>query len=136
MYTIKQAAARSGVAISLLRAWERRYGVVLPLRTTGGYRLYDDVAIARLRAMRELVDAGWTASQAAEMVIKAPEPEITAVSAAPSPPAAKDSEALVVAAAAFDTAGLERALDEMFARGSYESVIDDVVLRAVGKSVV
>jgi methanogenic corrinoid protein MtbC1 len=65
------------------------------------------------------------------MVIQAPDAEITAVSAPPSLPAAPDSEALVMAAAAFDTAGLERALDQMFARGSYESVIDDVVLRAV-----
>ncbi len=131
MYTIKQAAIRSGVGVSLLRAWERRYGVVNPARTAGGYRLYDDVAIARLRAMRELVDAGWAASQAAETVIKAPDAEIAAIRAAPGLPAAPDSEALVVAAAAYDAAGLERALDDMFARGSYESVIDDVVLRAL-----
>ena len=39
MYTIKQAAARSGVGVSLLRAWERRYGVVHPVRTPSGYRL-------------------------------------------------------------------------------------------------
>ena len=33
MYTIKQAAARTGVAIPTIRAWERRYGVVDPTRT-------------------------------------------------------------------------------------------------------
>ena len=69
MYTIRQAAARSGVGESLLRAWERRYGVVHPSRTASGYRLYDDAASARLRAMRALVKAGWAASQAAEAVL-------------------------------------------------------------------
>ena len=33
MYTIGEAAARSGVSVPLLRAWERRYGVVTPRRT-------------------------------------------------------------------------------------------------------
>ena len=30
MYTIKEASARSGVGAPLIRAWERRYGVVAP----------------------------------------------------------------------------------------------------------
>ena len=33
MYTIKQAAARTGLTIPTIRAWERRYGVVSPSRT-------------------------------------------------------------------------------------------------------
>jgi len=28
MYTIKETAARTGIPVALLRAWERRYGVV------------------------------------------------------------------------------------------------------------
>ena len=52
MYTIKQAAIRSGLTIPTIRAWERRYGVVLPERTKSGYRLYDDDALDRLLAMR------------------------------------------------------------------------------------
>ncbi|HET8570333.1 MAG TPA: MerR family transcriptional regulator [Candidatus Limnocylindria bacterium] len=51
MYTIREAAHRAGVTPDVLRAWERRYGVVSPQRTASGYRLYDDAAIARLRAM-------------------------------------------------------------------------------------
>ena len=56
MYTIKQAAIRSGLTIPTIRAWERRYGVVLPERTKSGYRLYDDDALDRLLAMRHLVE--------------------------------------------------------------------------------
>ena len=49
MYTIKEAAARTGLTVPVLRAWERRYGVVAPTRTAGGYRVYDEAALRRLR---------------------------------------------------------------------------------------
>ena len=69
MYTIKQAAIRTGLPIPTIRAWERRYGVVRPTRTAGGYRLYDDEAIERLVAMRQLVEVdGLRPSQAADQV--------------------------------------------------------------------
>src|SRR6185436_8918922 len=69
MYTIKEAAARTGLTVPVLRAWERRYGVVSPTRTPGGYRVYDEAALGRLRTMRRLVDDGWTASAAAAAVV-------------------------------------------------------------------
>ena len=55
MYTINQAAARTGLSVPIIRVWERRYGVVHPSRTPAGYRLYNDESIARLVAMRHLV---------------------------------------------------------------------------------
>lgn len=68
MYTIKEAAARTGVPEASLRAWERRYHVVEPHRTASGYRLYDDRAIAVLTAMRWLVDDGWSPATAAAAI--------------------------------------------------------------------
>ena len=68
MYTIKQVSARTGLGAPLIRAWERRYGVVEPTRTPSGYRLYDDQAIAVLLAMRGLLERGWTASEAARAI--------------------------------------------------------------------
>lgn len=129
MYTIKQAATRSGVGVSLLRAWERRYGVVAPIRTPGGYRLYDDEAITRLRSMRQLVDGGWAASQAAEAVmaglIEPPVPPPSTVAAH------ADVEAFLTAVASYDTVGIDSVLDAFFSRGSFEAVVDDLVLPAV-----
>ena len=55
MYTIKQAAARTGLSVPVIRVWERRYGVVRPERTPAGYRIYDETSISRLAAMRHLV---------------------------------------------------------------------------------
>ena len=126
MYTIKQAALRSGVAVSLIRAWERRYGVVHPERTAGGYRLYDEAAIARLRAMRGLTEQGWSAAQAATAVIEASPSAIRGVGTDSSE--ANRVDALVEAAARYDLAGIEDVLDDLFGRGSFEAVIDDLVL--------
>ena len=126
MYTIKQASLRSGVTVPLIRAWERRYGVVHPDRTAGGYRLYDEAAIARLQAMRGLIERGWSAAQAATAVVEASPSAISGVGAESSGP--NNAHALVDAAGRYDLAGIEEVLDELFGRGSFEAVIDDLVL--------
>jgi len=141
MYTIKQAAARSGVSVQLLRAWERRYGVVAPNRTAAGYRLYDDDAITRLRAMRRFISDGWSASTAAaevagmdqaaiETLVGRPSAE-THVGAAFQLPAEGLTDAFVASAGALDEAGFEAVLDDMFARGSFEQVAGDLVMPAL-----
>ena len=82
MYTIREAASRAGVTADVLRAWERRYQIVEPRRTSGGYRQYDEAAIRRVRAMRRMVEDGWTPSAAAESlrdVVDADLPEAEAL---------------------------------------------------------
>jgi methanogenic corrinoid protein MtbC1 len=151
MYTIKQAAARTGLTISTIRAWERRYGVIRPIRTAAGYRLYDDEAISRLVAMRHLVSSeGWQPSQAAQRVIAAgadlaaisgedevgigtASDERSASSGSPSDPAL---DAFLAAARLLDVATMERILDETFATQRFELAIERVAfpaLRAIGE---
>ena len=137
MYTIKQAALRSGVNVALLRAWERRYGIVEPMRTDSGYRLYDEAAIERLHAMRSLVDAGWSARQAAERVATASPDQIGNLAATDAaegeeaPSRASTIDAFVAGATRIDAAGIERALDDMFASGSFERVMEDSLFPAL-----
>jgi methanogenic corrinoid protein MtbC1 len=155
MYTIKQAAARTGLSVPTIRVWERRYGVVNPSRTAAGYRLYDDVAIARLQAMQRLVDRdGWRPSQAAERVravgddpaglaLLGPEPEAVASAASGSGAAAAALGATGDGVAAFyaatrqlDVDGVDQVLDDAFARQRFEGAMRDVVfpaLRAIGE---
>lgn len=136
MYTIKEAATRTGLTVAVLRAWERRYGVVAPTRTAGGYRVYDEAALGRLRSMRRLIDDGWSPSAAAAAIIAGTDPPAAiatdAMTGATSSPFV---EQLVDAAAALDSSRIEAVLDEMFAAGTYERVMDDHVipsLRALG----
>src|SRR5689334_23492593 len=58
----------TGIPADTLRMWERRYGVVEPARSDGGYRLYDENAVRRLAVMHALVSAGCSPRLAAEQV--------------------------------------------------------------------
>jgi DNA-binding transcriptional MerR regulator/methylmalonyl-CoA mutase cobalamin-binding subunit len=141
MYTIKQAAQRSGVSSASLRAWERRYGVVRPQRTESGYRLYDDDAIATLAAMRRLVEDGWTAATAAAAVSAGEAPQYSTLAAAaaavPAGEGADLRDDFLAAADAVDVGRLESVLDQAFSLGSFETVADDWLmptLRALGEA--
>lgn len=147
MYTIGEAARRAGVSVELLRAWERRYGVVSPSRTESGYRLYDDVALGRLRSMRRLVDGGWTPRNAATAILagtvdttQAGEPAADPTGVDRSPRANSGADLItefVDAAASIDPVRVESTLDRMFALGSFEVVTETVLLpalRALGRA--
>lgn len=152
MYTIKQAAARSGVSVATLRAWERRYGVVSPKRTPAGYRLYDDTAMTRLIAMRHLVaDEGWQPSQAAGRVLEPGVDLAALVGALPPvdhevmPPAqferaeskASIVKAFVTAAKGLDLAAMEQLLDDSFAAQRFETAVEGLVspaMHAIGEA--
>jgi DNA-binding transcriptional MerR regulator/methylmalonyl-CoA mutase cobalamin-binding subunit len=140
MYTIKQAASRAGVSVPVLRQWERRYGVVRPARTASGYRTYDDAAIARVRAMRKLVDDGWSPSAAAARIVDLDDTEVHELAQAQASVGAPGGrgidgedlvEAFVHAAVKLDQAGLELVLDEMFSRGAFEQVAERFLLPAL-----
>ncbi len=138
MYTISEAAQRAGVSVDLMRAWERRYGIVTPRRTPAGYRLYDARAINRVRDMRRLVDEGWTPSAAADHLRDAPDAEVTQE----APPAsAVEADPLVdrfvSAAATMDPASLTIVLDEMGSRASFEPMVEQHLfpaMRALGEA--
>lgn len=67
MYRIRRAAELAGVSPELLRAWERRYGLVAPVRTEGGYRVYSDEDVQVLRGAKRLVDAGQSIAEVAQL---------------------------------------------------------------------
>lgn len=57
-YPVRLVASRTGLSPHVLRAWERRYGVVSPTRSEGGQRLYSDLDVERLVRLRRLTDQG------------------------------------------------------------------------------
>jgi len=145
MYNIKQAAARAGVTVPVLRAWERRYGIVSPARSSSGYRRFDDEAVARVRAMRSLVDDGWSPSAAAAAIVAGqvqvaldggPDTLATGgpIGTERSGTGAADLAARLVAAARdLDEGAVESVLDDLFSRGSFERVASDVLFPALGR---
>ena len=139
MYSIKQASIRSGVSVPLIRAWERRYGVVNPKRTPSGYRLYDDQAIATLVRVRELTDSGWSASEASRAILAGEIGVLPLVQPVTTPLGDESTRSrqadltgrFLAAATAMDIAATGAVLDEMFAQGSFESIVDDLLMPAL-----
>jgi len=66
-FPIRLVVRRTGLNPSVLRAWERRYGVVEPGRSEGGQRLYSEEDIRRLSLLKEAVEAGHSVGQAARL---------------------------------------------------------------------
>src|SRR5690349_17614512 len=62
---IGELSRRVGVSPEVLRAWERRYGVLRPTRTEGGFRLYSTADEARVRRMLALQQQGLSPAVAA-----------------------------------------------------------------------
>jgi DNA-binding transcriptional MerR regulator len=65
---IGEVARRTGMTVPTLRAWERRYGVLIPVRTAGGHRRYSEEDVRRVLAVLELVGRGWAVGAAARQV--------------------------------------------------------------------
>ena len=148
MYNIKQAAARAGVSVPVLRAWERRYGIVRPARSTGGYRQFDEDSVARVRTMRTLVDEGWSPSAAAAAILDGSVPvrpetlrSTGVATAADAMGAATPSTGPAEVAALIDRFlaaardlhpdAISGVLDDIFARGSFERVAADLLFPAL-----
>jgi methanogenic corrinoid protein MtbC1 len=138
VYTVKHAAELTGIPADTLRMWERRYGVVTPVRSEGGYRLYDDAAIARLNAMQALVEAGWSPRRAALQVSSGTtlgRPDLPDVEADESDgdddAAGEDLDLLVRLAVEFDGDLLRTALDEVFARADLDLLLDSWLMPAL-----
>jgi MerR family transcriptional regulator, light-induced transcriptional regulator len=128
---IGEVARRTGVSVSTLRAWERRYELLEPHRTEGGHRLYREDDVARVRAMQQLVDRGWSASAAAREVRQGAAVAPPVVVIEDGSPAEVLTARLEAALDGFDAAGVDAVLDDAFARLTLPAALDEVVMPAM-----
>lgn len=117
---IGELSRRVGVSAELLRAWERRYGLLRPSRTPGGFRLYSADDERRVRTMQELLGRGLSAAEAAQAALAEP--------AAPEPVTDAAGAELRAALDAFDEGAAHTAFDRLLAAFTVDTVLADVVL--------
>jgi MerR family transcriptional regulator, light-induced transcriptional regulator len=67
-YNIKAAALILGIQPGTLRAWERRYQMIAPVRNDAGHRLYTEEHIKILKWLIKKVNQGFTISQAISLM--------------------------------------------------------------------
>ena len=63
-YPIRIVSELTGINPVTLRAWERRYGLIKPMRTPKGHRLYTPDDIALIREVLALLESGVAIGQA------------------------------------------------------------------------
>jgi DNA-binding transcriptional MerR regulator len=117
---IGELSRRSGVSPELLRAWERRYGLLQPARSAGGLRLYSDGDLGRVQAMQRNLAEGFAAAEAAALAARPTRRDETS--------SAAGRAELAVALARFDDGAANAAFDELLARFSLDTVLRDVVV--------
>ncbi|HUK93797.1 MAG TPA: cobalamin B12-binding domain-containing protein [Gaiellaceae bacterium] len=120
---IGELSRRTGVSVELLRAWEKRYGLLEPARSQGGFRLYSDDDAERVLAMRSHLGNGLAAAEAARRAL-APEP----AGHAPAGGVEQGKDDLAEALATFAEARAHASFDRMLASLTLDTVLADVVL--------
>jgi len=124
MVRIGELSRRSGVSPELLRAWERRYGLLDPTRSTGGLRLYSPEDLERVKSMQSYLDEGMAAAEAATLAKREGTPRHETPRIEPM----TARRELAAALDAFDEPLAQAILDEFFAAATVDTVLSDIVL--------
>lgn len=117
---IGEFARRVGVSAAVLRAWERRYGLLEPVRSPGGFRLYTADDAERVGRMRQGLGQGLSAAEAARAAVASARPSWGLLENA--------AERLLAAIRAYDEATVHDVLDETFAAFGLEAVLRGLIL--------
>jgi MerR family transcriptional regulator, light-induced transcriptional regulator len=128
---IGELSRRLGVSDHVLRAWERRYGVLRPVRSAGGFRLYSEADLDRVRRMQAHLAHGLSAAEAARAAIDDERPAGSPLDASEFDHHGGLSDAAEAFAAAldeFDEPAAHAVLDRLLSTLTVETVLRDVVL--------
>jgi DNA-binding transcriptional MerR regulator len=128
VFHIGELSRRAGLSAHVIRAWERRYGLLQPARSNGNFRLYTADDLARLRLMQHYVAQSIPPSRAAELVRRA---RSAAVDRHPGIPRGDVHKALVVlrdSLERYDDGPAERLLRRLLGVFTAGAVLRDVVL--------
>lgn len=120
---IGEFARRTGVSPELLRAWERRYRLLQPIRSEGGFRLYTAEDAERVAGMRRGLDDGLSAAEAARRALAQTRPTEGLLE--------ESRRRLLSAVRAYDETALHAALDEALSGFALETVLRELILPAL-----
>ncbi|WP_321277062.1 MerR family transcriptional regulator [Thiomicrorhabdus indica] len=118
LYPIREVSRITGVNSITLRAWERRYGLIEPVRTPSGHRLYTDEHIQQIQTAVSLNQQGIPISRVKTLLEKPVEIDSTEtnVDASTTPQLSEGGLAfLIEPLQALNIMGLEQGLDQLLA---------------------
>ncbi|MEH7176707.1 MerR family transcriptional regulator [Neobacillus vireti] len=126
-YNIKAAALMLGIQPGTLRAWERRYQMIAPVRNEAGHRLYTDEHIKILKWLIKKVNQGFTISQAISLMGHNPsQMDTDAINLKTLNPLASQIDSLYDALIHFEHHKINEVMNTMFSIFTMEKVIIDI----------
>lgn len=125
MYNLKAVVQQTGIPAQSLRAWEKRYGILTPVRKANGHRVYPRSEVDKLLRLKALMARGMTISQAAQQLNLAPE------AAEAIAPAGSEVERLRAALATALTAADNEAAGRVLGQAAEVLTLAQLVMRLV-----
>jgi DNA-binding transcriptional MerR regulator len=128
---IGELSRRAGLSDHVLRAWESRYGLLQPVRSAGGFRLYSEADESRVRRMQAYLADGLSAAEAARAALAdmtGTEPGRPGGPHLAAPAGREPCAEIRRALDAFDEPAAQAELDRLIADLSVSAVLRDVVL--------
>ncbi|WP_439509837.1 MerR family transcriptional regulator [Marinimicrobium koreense] len=122
---IRRVSELTGVNSVTLRAWERRYGLLKPLRTAKGHRLYRPEDIARVEAIQRWLARGVAVGQVRALLDQGAEDTETDLS--PTDPWQQHRQVIVQALAALDVQALRKRLAVLTAEYPMPVLVDHCI---------
>jgi DNA-binding transcriptional MerR regulator len=68
LFPIREVSRLTGVNPVTLRAWERRYGLIVPTRTESGHRLYSQADVDNIRSITHWIERGVAVSKVGKIL--------------------------------------------------------------------
>lgn len=145
VYNLSAVLKETGVSADVLRAWERRYNLPKPQRTSGGHRLYSQYDVATVKWLRARQAEGLSISRAVslwrEIVNAGQDPLVEDTIPAAVPEEAflpSENERLDMlrnswlnACLAFDAGKAEEIINQAFAMYSVEMVCFEILRKGI-----
>lgn len=138
LYPIRTVSQLTGVHPVTLRAWERRYGLVTPMRTPKGHRMYTQEDVERIRRIMDHLRRGVAVSQLRPLLDGEPilpDSDAHTSSEQPRDPWEKYLERMLHAARNFDDAMLDSVYNDALSLYPVELIasrLTNPVLRQLG----
>ncbi len=131
LFPIREVARLTGVNPVTLRAWERRYGLIVPTRTESGHRLYTLTEIERVRSILSWIERGVAVSKIGKILARA-EPLQALSHIIPNNLIEADyaqwQQQVLVAVNAFDDLRLEQLYGQIFSSYALPVVFQDILM--------
>ncbi|MDD1508977.1 MerR family transcriptional regulator [Pseudomonas sp. CNPSo 3701] len=131
LFPIREVSRLTGVNPVTLRAWERRYGLIQPVRTDSGHRLYSPADVEMVRSVLAWIERGVPVSKVGRILARN---ETTQASVTPTYESATSGEwaqwqtRLLAAVQAFDEAELDRVYGQVFSSYPQAVTFQDIIM--------